>query len=263
MRSLVPVGHFRNISGHLFTWLVYGSFKWRHGLLFANCIVWDNKDKAIGFKRSHWIHLGWWSTGSPKFRLFQSSQHSHVTNCRLISSSAYFPWSMTLKYKMQLSEGSLDKILHSTSRTQCFSKEELFFFWGGRGGRGRFVSRSDTPKCSGSSFRDFFVKTTKESWQPFWNHSITRYEHHSQRQKRTTDFTKPKTPINTQEILYPYREGKPLPTLKARNFRRFLIDDAQTCSVNVCNRKLHVEIDERHRKATLNAAKETISAMVS
>ena len=27
MRSLVPVGHFLNISGHLFTWLVYGSFR--------------------------------------------------------------------------------------------------------------------------------------------------------------------------------------------------------------------------------------------
>ena len=39
MRSLVPVGHFRNISGHLFTWLVCGSFQWRHGLLFTDCIV--------------------------------------------------------------------------------------------------------------------------------------------------------------------------------------------------------------------------------
>ena len=27
MRSLVPVGHFRNTSGHLFTWLVCGSFR--------------------------------------------------------------------------------------------------------------------------------------------------------------------------------------------------------------------------------------------
>ena len=26
MQSLVPVGHFRNVSGHLFTWLVCGSF---------------------------------------------------------------------------------------------------------------------------------------------------------------------------------------------------------------------------------------------
>ena len=106
MRSLVPVEHFRNISGHLFNWLVGGSFQWRHGLLFTDCIVWDEKDKVIGFKRSHWIHPGWWSTGSPKLQLFQLSQHSHVTNCRLISSSAYFPWNMTLKYKMKLSEGS-------------------------------------------------------------------------------------------------------------------------------------------------------------
>ena len=107
MRSLVSVGHFRNISGHLFTWLVCGSFQWRHGIV--SCIVWDDKDKVTGFKRSHWIHLGWWSTGSPKLQLFQLSQHSHVTNCRLISSSAYFPWNVTLKYKMQVSEGSWDK----------------------------------------------------------------------------------------------------------------------------------------------------------
>ena len=77
-----------DISRHLFTWLVCGSFQWRHGLLFTDCIVWDDKDKVIGFKRSLWIHLGWWSTGSPKLQLFQISQHSHVTNRRLISSSA-------------------------------------------------------------------------------------------------------------------------------------------------------------------------------
>ena len=123
MRSLVPVGHFRNISGHLFTRLVCGFFQWRHGLLFTDCIVWDDKDKVSGFKRSHWILLGWWSTGSPKLQLFQLSQHLHVTNCRLIFSSAYFPLNMTLEYKMQLSEGSWDKILHSKSRTLCFSKE--------------------------------------------------------------------------------------------------------------------------------------------
>ena len=107
--SYVPVGHIRKISRHLFTWLVCGSFQWRHGLLFTDCIVWDDKDKVASFKRSHWIHLGWWSTGSSKLQLFQLSQHSHVTNCRLISSSAYFPWNLTLKYKMQLSEGSWDK----------------------------------------------------------------------------------------------------------------------------------------------------------
>ena len=31
MQSLVPVGHFWNISGHLFTWLVCRSFQWCHG----------------------------------------------------------------------------------------------------------------------------------------------------------------------------------------------------------------------------------------
>ena len=163
IRSLVPVGHFRNISGHLFTWLVCGSFQWRHGLLFTDCIVWDDKDKVIGFKRSHWIHLGWWSIGSPKLQLFQLSQHSHVTNCQLISSSAYFPWNMTLKYKMQLSEGSWIKILHSKSRILCFSKEEIF--------SSGDLSLEVILQSSGSSFCNFFVKKTKESWQPFWNHS--------------------------------------------------------------------------------------------
>ena len=41
MRSLVPVRHFRNISGHLFTWLVFGSLQWRQRLLFTDCIVWE------------------------------------------------------------------------------------------------------------------------------------------------------------------------------------------------------------------------------
>ena len=62
MQSLVPVGRFRNISWHLFTWLVCGSLQWSHGLLFTDCIVWEDKDKVIGFERSHWIHSGWWST---------------------------------------------------------------------------------------------------------------------------------------------------------------------------------------------------------
>ena len=127
MRSSVPVVHFRNISGHLFTWLVCGSFQWRHGLLFTDWIVWDDTDKLIGFERSHWIHLGWWDTGSTKLQLFQLWQHLHVTNCRLISAPTYCPWNMILKYKTQLSEGSWNTILHSKSRRQCFSKEEFFF----------------------------------------------------------------------------------------------------------------------------------------
>ena len=158
MQSLVPVGHFWNISGHLFTWLVCGSFHWCHWLLFTDCIVWDDKDKVTGLKRSHWIHLGWWSTGSPKLQLFQLPQHSHITNCRLISSSAYFLWNMTLKYKMQLYGGSWDKILHSKSRTQCFLKED--FFSGG-------LSLEAIHQSSGSRFRDFYVKTTKEINNPF------------------------------------------------------------------------------------------------
>ena len=119
-----------------------------------DCIVWDDEDKVIGSRRSHWIHLGRWSTGSPKLQLFQLSQHSYVTNCRLISSSAYFPWNMTLKYKIQLSEGSWDKILYSMSRTQCFWKEEK---------NSCGLSLEAVYQSSGGSFRDFFVRTTKES----------------------------------------------------------------------------------------------------
>ena len=52
------------------------------------------------------------------------------------------------------SEGSWDKILHSKSRTQWFSKEE--FFSDG-------LSLEAVHQSSESSFRDFFVKTTKES----------------------------------------------------------------------------------------------------
>ena len=87
----------------------------------------------------------------------QFSQYSDVTNGRLVSSSAYFPRNMTLKFKMKLSEGSWDKILHSKSRTQCFWREEYFFFFSG----GLFLEAID--QRSGSSFRATFVKTTKES----------------------------------------------------------------------------------------------------
>ena len=99
MRGSVPVGHFRNICGHLFTWLVWGSFQWRHGISFTDCIVWDDKDKVTGFKRSHWIHLGWWSAGSPKLQLFQLSQHSHVTNCLLqLSFREIWHWNTKCSY---------------------------------------------------------------------------------------------------------------------------------------------------------------------
>ena len=60
---------------------------------------------------------------------------------------------MISKYKMQLSEISWDKVLHSKSRTVFF---EWNFFYGG-------LSLEAIHQSSGSSFRDFFVKTTKES----------------------------------------------------------------------------------------------------
>ena len=141
-------------------------FQWCHGSLFNDCIMWDDKDKVIGFgfKRSRWIHLGWLSTRSPELQLFQLPWHSHVTNCWLISFSADFPWNMTIKYKMQLFEGSWDKILHSKMRTQCFWKEEIFFSGS--------LSLEVIHHSPGSGFCNFFVKTSKESEQPFWNYSI-------------------------------------------------------------------------------------------
>ena len=89
MCSLVPVRHFRNISGHLFTRPVCGSFRdsqWRHGLMFTDWIVWDDKDEVIGFKRSHWIRLGCWSTGSPKLRLFQIVEEGFTVSVLSINS---------------------------------------------------------------------------------------------------------------------------------------------------------------------------------
>ena len=85
----------------------------------------------------------------------QFSKYSDITNGRIVSSSANFPWNVSLKYKMKLSEGSRDKILHSKLRTQCFWKEEIFFT--------SVLSREATDQSSRNSFRDFFVKTTKES----------------------------------------------------------------------------------------------------
>ena len=84
------------------------------------------------------------------------SQYSEVTNGWLVSSSAYFQWNMTLKYKMKLSEGSWDKILHSKLGTVFLKGRNIF-----SGGFG-FVSWSDR-QSSRSSFCDFFVNTTKES----------------------------------------------------------------------------------------------------
>ena len=57
MWSLVSVGHFQNISGHLFTWLVCRSFWWCHGLLY---IMWDAR--------------GWW-----EYWVFKASTVSITT----------------------------------------------------------------------------------------------------------------------------------------------------------------------------------------
>ena len=85
----------------------------------------------------------------------QFSQYLDVTNGRLVSSSAYSPCNTTLQYEMKLSEGSWDKILHSKLWTQCFWKEEIFFSGG--------LSLEEIDQSFRSSFRNFFVKTTKEN----------------------------------------------------------------------------------------------------
>ena len=66
-----------------------------------------------------------------------------------------FSMKYDIKYKMQLTEGFWDKILHFKSRTQCFSKEEKLFSDG--------LSLEAIHQSSGSSFRDFFAKATQES----------------------------------------------------------------------------------------------------
>ena len=107
----------------------------------------------MGFRRSHFIHLGWWSTGSPKLQLFQLSQHSHVTNCRLVSYWNYFPWNMTLKYKMQYQK--VPEIeTYILSRGHSVFRRKKYFFSGG-------LSLDALHQSSKSTFRDFFVKTTK------------------------------------------------------------------------------------------------------
>ena len=138
MRSLVPVEHFRNISGHLFTRLVCGSFQWRHGLLFTVCIVWDDKDKVTGFNRSQLDPLK-----MMKYRVSKALTVSIVTafTRHQLSVDSFFSL-LSMKcdiiiQKCSYLKVSWGKILHAKSRTQCFSNEEFFR---------RFVSRSDTPK---------------------------------------------------------------------------------------------------------------------
>ena len=138
MRSLVPVGRLRTTPGHLFTWLVCGSFQWSHGLLFTDCIVWDDKDKVTGFKRSHWIHLGWRSTGSPKLQPCFNYHGVHTSptgEWYLLQLTFHEIWHQNTKCSYLKVPVIKSYIL---SRELCFLKEEIFFR--------RFVSRSDTPK---------------------------------------------------------------------------------------------------------------------
>ena len=157
MWSLVPVRHIRNISGHLLTWLVCGSFQWRHELLFTDCIVWDDKDKVTGLKRSHWIHLGWWSTGSPKLQLFQLSLHSIHTSPTVDSYLLQLNFHEIWHWNTKCSHLKVPEIKsYILGGGNNVFRRKTFFFSGD-------LSLQATDQSCGSSFRDFFVKTTKES----------------------------------------------------------------------------------------------------
>ena len=108
------------------------------------------RTKWLVFKRSHWIHLEWWSTGSLKLQLFQLSQHSHATKSQLISSSAYFPRNMTLNTKC--SHRKVHEIKsYILSRGHSVFRRKKYFLSGG-------LSLEAIHQSSRSSFRDFFVK---------------------------------------------------------------------------------------------------------
>ena len=89
----------------------------------------------------------------------QFSQYLDINNGRLISSSAYFPWNMTLKYKMKLSEGSWDKILRFYVEDTVFLEgfKNIYIYISGS------LSLEAIDQSFGSSFRDFFVKTNNDS----------------------------------------------------------------------------------------------------
>ena len=70
---------------------------------------------------------------------------------------------MTLRYKMQLSEFPEIKSYILSQGYSVFRRKNFFY--------GCLFTEA-IHQSSGSRFRDFFVKTTKESKQPFWNHSI-------------------------------------------------------------------------------------------
>ena len=125
MRSLVPVGHFRNISEHLFTWLVCESFQWRHGLLFTDCIVWDDQDKVMFLKD----HIG--STeddgvpGLQSFNCFNyhSIHTSPTVDWYLLQLTFHEIWHKNAKCSYLKVPGIKSYIL---SRGQCFSKDIFF-----------------------------------------------------------------------------------------------------------------------------------------
>ena len=52
-------------------------------------------------------------------------------------------------------------------------------------------------------------------------------------------------------------QGRQVLNPKARDFRNLLTNDTQPCSGNFWNRKRNVKTEERHWKATSNAATET------
>ena len=160
MQSLVPWKDFQrslNSESHKKSLQV---FLWQEVMIFC-LFVWTKKCLCyprLGDEGSilAYIIVSASMASLPSQKMRETfSQYSYITNGQLVSSSAYFPWNMTSKYKIRLPEGSWDKILHSKLRALCCWKEENFFSGG--------LSFEVIDPSSGSSFCDFFVKTTKES----------------------------------------------------------------------------------------------------
>ena len=152
MRSLVPVGHFRNISGHLFTWLVCRCFQWLHGLLFniVSCEI--TRKKLLVLKdQLNPLRMMEYRVSKALTVLIIAAFIRHQLSIVIFFSL------LSMKYDVKIQNAAIwDKIIHSKSRT-LFFEGRLFFF-----ALPICLSKGYT-KVPMVFFRNFFVKTTKES----------------------------------------------------------------------------------------------------
>ena len=156
MRSVVPVGHFRNISGHLFTWLVCGSFELLYGLLFTVVSCEMTRAKQLVLK------LTLDPLRMMEYRVSKASTVSIITTFthHQLSTDVFFSL-LSMKYDIKIQKCSYLKVPEIKSYTlsqghSVFRRKKYFFLSGG-------LSFEAIHQSSGSSFCDFFVKTTKES----------------------------------------------------------------------------------------------------